>query len=51
MENENKMCLDDAKRKSFNKGWNSAIKKAEQWMIKKGYDVNDFIKFMKDQNE
>jgi len=48
MENENKIRLNDAKRKSFNDGWNSAIKKAEQWMTKKGYDVNDFKKFMKD---
>jgi len=51
MENEDIMCLDDAKRKSFNKGWKAAIKKAEEWLnlrMASENTIEQFKQFMKE---
>lgn len=34
MENEDVMRINDVKRRSFNKGWKAAVKKAEKWLSK-----------------
>lgn len=51
MESENAMRLDDVKRKSFNKGWKAAVKKAEEWLNSRKASENiieQFKQFMKE---
>lgn len=51
MENENAMYFADVKRKSFNKGWNAAVKKVEYWLnTRKASEatIEQFKQFMKE---